>query len=339
MKRFLLCLILIQCIMLSPLGAIASKSKPNMVYDFEGQASEGITVAGKETQRFKSTFETGIGGREDNGYSYKAFAGEHTGTSGNSIYTVTIPIGTSESSVVTTEFDLYCNISANPTAKEKVVPALLIYVSNVNILWLTTQNMNSPQEGWKKLMMSEAYNNSWNRFAVKTDKAQRTCSAYFNGEQIVSNIPLPDTYTDSSCIKLEWSYWYNAPGPDCFFAFDNIISYDGILTPDDTITWKTQNGEIKSLSEIAPGDMLSVSYEKYNYSDEDTELTAILLVRNGSKLISARSQRVNVPSLVEPTVIESTPVEITDTSGLEVKLIFLNSWEERIPLCEAYALN
>lgn len=338
MRKFLICFVLV-CSLFSQTVSFASKSNPNMIYDFENQSSGEITYSGKETQRFKTTFETGIGGRDDNGYSHKVYAGTHTANNGSSQYTLTIPTGQSDSSMVTTEFDLYCNITANPDAKDKVVPAFLVYLSNVNILWFNPTTLQSVQESWKRILDSSVYNGLWSKVAITTDRAQGTFTVFMNGEAVISNVALPASFSDSSCIKLEWTYWYNAPGEDCYFAIDNLISYDGILTPDDKITWQTQNGEISSVSEIASGDTVTVSYEKYNYGDQDVELTAVLLVRNGSKLVSARSQKVLVPVAEEPTVIEAAPVEITNTSELEIRYIFLNSWEERIPLCEAYTLN
>lgn len=338
MKKILISFVLV-FVLLSQGISYASKSKPNKYYDFENQSAPDITYSGKETQRFVASFEEGAGDREDNGYSYKVHALEHSSTNGNYQYTLSIPLGESDSSVVTTEFDLFFNITANPNAKEKVSPAFLVYLSNVNILWFNPTKSQSVQESWKNLPEPSPYNGVWNRFAITTDKAQGTFSVYFNGVPIVSNVSLPSTYSDDDCIKLEWNYWYNAPGADCWFAFDNVISYDGILTPDDKITWKTENGEIKSLSDITPGEKVSVTYEKYNYDGEDTELTAILLVRNGSKLVSARSKKVFVPVSDEPTIIEAEPVEIADTNGLEIKYVFLNSWEERVPVCKAFSLK
>ena len=175
--------------------------------------------------------------------------------------------------------------------------------------------------------------------ALTVNKTAKTADMYMNGVKILNGVSLGSDYTDKAYIKLGWSYWYDAPGDDCFFAVDNIISYAGIMQPDDKITWNNQNGKIGSISDISAGDEISAAIDMYNFSGTDKTVTAVFLVRNGAKIVSAKSKRAVVTASEEPTVITADAVEITDTENLDVKYILIDSWENRTPICDAYILK
>ena len=333
-------IILAAVLMFSLSSAVfADKAQPLKTYDFNAQSKGEIECVSSNGVYFEESFESGIGGREAKDFAYKITAKKQGSQSGSYAYTLTIPTGGESEPIVTAEFDLFSNITANPNAKQSQTPSILLYASDKNILYIKQTAIQSVLESWKSVNSDTSYIGSWAKMALTVNKTAKTADMYMNGVKILNAVSLGSDYTDKAYIKLGWSYWYDAPGDDCFFAVDNIISYAGIMQPDDKITWNNQNGKIGSISDISTGDEISATIDMYNFSGTDKTVTAVFLVRNGAKIVSAKSKRAVVTASEEPTVITADAVEITDTENLDVKYILIDSWENRTPICDAYILK
>lgn len=92
------------------------------------------------------------------------------------------------------------------------------------MIWKKLNAIQSELENWKTVYSDADYIGSWAKVAVTVNKPNQSADFYLNGVKLCSGVPLGGDYNDTAYIKLGWSYWYDAPGDNCLFAVDNIIS-------------------------------------------------------------------------------------------------------------------
>ena len=230
MKKLLSVLLTAAIVSVSSFTAFADKSNPLKSYDFNNQDKSEITYSASPAHYFSESFESGIGGKEAQDYAYKITAKQQGSQSGSYSCAVTVPTG-GTSDTVTAEFDLFSNITAKAGAKGGQTPSILLYASDKNILYIKQTAIQSVLESWKSVNSDTSYIGSWTKMALTVNKTAKTADMYMNGVKILNGVSLGSDYTDKAYIKLGWSYWYDAPGDNCFFALDNILTYDGAYVP------------------------------------------------------------------------------------------------------------
>ena len=230
MKKLLSVLLTAAIVSVSSFTAFADKSNPLKSYDFNNQDKGEITYSASPAHYFSESFESGIGGKDAKDYAYKITANKQGSQSGSYSCAVTVPTG-GTSDTVTAEFDLFSNITAKAGAKEGQTPSILLYASDKNILYIKQTAIQSVLESWKNVNSDTSYIGSWAKIALTVNKTAKTADMYMNGVKILNGVFLGSDYTDKAYIKLGWSYWYDAPGDNCFFALDNILTYDGAYVP------------------------------------------------------------------------------------------------------------
>ena len=230
MKKLLSVLLTAAIVSVSSFTAFADKSNPLKSYDFNNQSKGEITYSTSTAGYFSESFESGIGGKDAQDYAYKITANKQGSQSGSFGCTVTVPTG-GTSDTVTAEFDLFSNITAKAGAKGGQTPSILLYASDKNILYIKQTAIQSVLESWKNVNSDTSYIGSWTKMALTVNKTAETSDMYMNGVKILNGVSLGSNYTDKAYIMLGWNYWYDAPGDNCFFALDNILTYDGAYVP------------------------------------------------------------------------------------------------------------
>ena len=230
MKKLLSVLLTAAIVSVSSFTAFADKSNPLKSYDFNNQDKGEITYSASPAHYFSESFESGIGGKDAQDYAYKITAKQQGSQSGSYSCTVTVPTG-GTSDTVTAEFDLFSNITAKAGAKGGETPSILLYASDKNILYIKQTAIQSVLESWKSVNSDTSYIGSWAKMALTVNKTAKTADMYMNGVKILNGVSLGSNYTDKAYIMLGWNYWYDAPGDNCFFALDNILTYDGAYVP------------------------------------------------------------------------------------------------------------
>lgn len=227
MKK-LMSIILAVLMLMASLSSVtfADKQNPLNSYDFNNQTADGITSS-SNANYFSLGFEAGIDDKAADDYAYKLTATTHGSTSGSKYYDLIIPTKAPASdNIVVTEFEMYPSITYKSGAKDSQKPNITIKSSGKVVAYIYVDKIaHSELGGWSAIISEPAaYMNKWSDFKLVVYKEDNTFDLYFNGAKIISKLSLGTT-ADTSTISVGWSYWYDAPGDNCYFALDNVTSY------------------------------------------------------------------------------------------------------------------